>query len=718
MDLKGLKDKLYKKYDYLLTTDEYEEITSKIIEGIKKRNIKKDIDLVFLKELNLWVNTYISKLTNDKEKLVKVISNYIDKTMSSKRTYLNALKEMEKLTSFLYSIEITLDIDLLTHLVKENDTLKRLLKKIIKEGKLEEQFTDELLLSFIEAYCILYHIEVGENKSNKALLTLEEEKELFMKYKNGDISVRNILIEKNLRLIYSMANGYVGRGLDFDDLVQEGCLGLITAVEKFDPTLGSKFSTYAVYWIRQAITRALSEKSQMIRVPTHVYEKNGKIYNMYMELTKILGRDPTIEELAEKLELPASQIESYLTMREHITVTSLNQFIDEEGQTQLYDFIPDQSSDFTKNIEKDDLREEIITILDSCGLTEIQKMVVLLKYGFIDNQPLSLVEVSKRLGITRERARQIEISAFRRLVNSSAIKSIAEEAGISHQTLNDIQRIRDFYNNHRSKSFRMYKNAEKKGEEDMAKKAATIYEICKEYSSEEVDMVLTELNEEDKKLLVLRYGTDFHHPEPSPEWNEHYRGMFYGNLVPKIRRLLKKSKNRTKKETLNVRVNEDNFMTNLLQIVSLKDMLECLTIKDIMIIYLKTNYFNVDIEKFLQIKQEEVIESFKRIYIVLDYKMNEYLHIQDKEVASSNFQSNISLLSSLSMDEFVMLSLYLGYVDHQRYTLEEISEELHIEIKVVATTIKNGLLKYVKEIKTPIDKEVNDLELQLKRIMK
>ena len=255
------------------------------------------------------------------------------------------------------------------------------------------------------------------------LLTPDEEVDLARRMSDGDQEAKNRMTESNLRLVVSIAKRYVGRGMQFLDLIQEGNLGLIKAVDKFDYTKGYKFSTYATWWIRQAITRAIADQARTIRIPVHMVETINKVIRVSRQLLQELGHDPTAEEIAEEMNLPVDKVRDILKIAQE--PVSLETPIGEEEDSHLGDFIPDEeASEPAEAASFALLREQLDEVLDT--LTPREKKVLELRFGMTDGRTRTLEEVGKEFNVTRERIRQIEAKALRKLRHPSRSKKLKD----------------------------------------------------------------------------------------------------------------------------------------------------------------------------------------------------------------------------------------------------------------------------------------------------
>ena len=254
----------------------------------------------------------------------------------------------------------------------------------------------------------LYLREIGK----VPLLTADQEVYLAKRIERGDMAAKTQMTEANLRLVVSIAKGYLGRGLSFLDLIQEGSLGLIRAVEKFDYRKGYKFSTYATWWIRQAVTRAIADKARTIRIPVHMVEKLNRVTHVERQLVQRLGREPEPTEIAAELKISVREVRDILRVAQ--MPVSLEKPVGDEDESELGDFVADDSVEEPFDAATENLqREDIQRALDA--LPERERQVIELRYGLRGHEPLTLEEVGRAFGVTRERIRQIENNTLRKL---------------------------------------------------------------------------------------------------------------------------------------------------------------------------------------------------------------------------------------------------------------------------------------------------------------
>jgi len=320
-------------------------------------------------------------------------------------------------------IDLEKDLDIVSDDEDEDidlDELRSFEEELSKEDKLEairEKGKNKVVIT--DDPVRMYLKEIGRIP----LLTYEEEVELAKRIEAGDQQAKDQLAEANLRLVVSIAKRYVGRGMQFLDLIQEGNMGLIKAVDKFEHKKGFKFSTYATWWIRQAITRAIADQARTIRIPVHMVETINKLVRAQRQLVQELGRDPLPEEVAELMNMDVEKVREVQKIAQE--PVSLETPIGEEEDSHLGDFIPDEEilspSDAATNTM---LREQLISVLDT--LTDRERKVLALRFGLDDGRTRTLEEVGQAFDVTRERIRQIEAKALRKLKHPSRSKKLRD----------------------------------------------------------------------------------------------------------------------------------------------------------------------------------------------------------------------------------------------------------------------------------------------------
>ncbi len=361
-----------------------------------------------------------AKNEKDQKTILKEINKLIDKGKKEGFiTYKEVTNSLEKIQLTTEEIEDIYEKfeDLEIEIIGDKDEAL-----LFENDKEEKEVKEDLSVPKginVDDPVRMYLKEIGKID----LLTGEEEVELAKRMGAGDEEAKKHLAEANLRLVVSIAKRYVGRGMLFLDLIQEGNLGLMKAVEKFDYEKGFKFSTYATWWIRQAITRAIADQARTIRVPVHMVETINKLVRVQRQLVQELGRDPTPEEIGEELDMEVERVREIMKIAQE--PVSLETPIGEEEDSHLGDFIPDEevlapadAATFTM------LREQLIDVLGS--LTDREQKVLRLRFGLDDGRARTLEEVGKEFNVTRERIRQIEAKALRKLRHPSRSKKLKD----------------------------------------------------------------------------------------------------------------------------------------------------------------------------------------------------------------------------------------------------------------------------------------------------
>ena len=384
----------------------------------------KELELLQKMDLTAENRQKLEALITEAKKTGKVSSKHLVETLDD----VDATQDQtERFYDILEQAGIEIDVsdvlDLIGTADMDNPTLSEM-QAIEDEGLPADLDEPEALPEDVENAKLddpvrMYLKEIGRIK----LLTPEEEQEIAKKMAEGDEDARKRMSEANLRLVVSIAKRYVGRGMQLLDLIQEGNLGLMKAVEKFDYTKGYKFSTYATWWIRQSITRAIADQARTIRIPVHMVETINRVLRTSHSMVQKLGREPTTKEIADELHIEESKVEEVLKIAQE--PVSLETPIGEEEDSHLGDFIQDdEASQPSEEASYTLLREPLEEVLST--LTPREEQVLRMRFGLTDGKPHTLEEVGKEFDVTRERIRQIESKALRKLRHPSRSKKLRD----------------------------------------------------------------------------------------------------------------------------------------------------------------------------------------------------------------------------------------------------------------------------------------------------
>lgn len=384
----------------------------------------KELELLQKMDLTAENRQKLEALITEAKKTGKVSSKHLVETLDD----VDATQDQtERFYDILEQAGIEIDVsdvlDLIGTADMDNPTLSEM-QAIEDEGLPADLDEPEALPEDVENAKLddpvrMYLKEIGRIK----LLTPEEEQEIAKKMAEGDEDARKRMSEANLRLVVSIAKRYVGRGMQLLDLIQEGNLGLMKAVEKFDYTKGYKFSTYATWWIRQSITRAIADQARTIRIPVHMVETINRVLRTSHSMVQKLGREPTTKEIADELHIEESKVEEVLKIAQE--PVSLETPIGEEEDSHLGDFIPDDDAPVPAEAASQTLlKEQLADVLKT--LTPREEKVLRLRFGLEDGRPRTLEEVGKEFNVTRERIRQIEAKALRKLRHPSRSKKLRD----------------------------------------------------------------------------------------------------------------------------------------------------------------------------------------------------------------------------------------------------------------------------------------------------
>ena len=594
--LKPEIDKILINYDFL-------KIGEAELSELLKHDIKKFTDIytgdisysVFINKI--IINKLDEFVINELETgNISIVNNFINRLLNgSKIKDNNSEKILKNISKFFVTYSFFPDIDFFVELIKSNPNLEQVIKSIFDDMSKEiENINDYTITNLIQAYSVINNIDINEsdNKNDEnlleesvasnfytedsvkqyiceiiryPLLTKEEEQELGDRILSGDFAARQKLINANLRLVVSIAKKYVGRGLQFLDLIQEGNIGLMEAVDKFDVSKGFKFSTYATWWIMQRIGRSIADKSKDVRIPVHLHEKINKMKKTYSYLQKKLGYDPSIEQVAEKMNISINEAKELWSYQ--IQMISINQTVDDDNETELSNFIPNGEM-LEDVVEKNILHAEIMNLISKCGLSEREKQIIIDRFGLEDGEVKTLEMIGSKYNLTRERIRQLETNAIKKLRRSRYIKAFSSYLDDPEAAIDSIDDFRFIYSDSDNKNRAFYKQSTKEKELQRIELGLqklpfkTIYELLEPATEEEVNKVLLQLTEEEKEIIKLAYGENLKKPIRSEKWNEELSVKFYKSVIPKMRIFIRYIDHQGSIEKKNISTKEEKKVTS------------------------------------------------------------------------------------------------------------------------------------------------------------
>ena len=726
----------------ILTRNEFDKI---VLDEIKKSKKIYDGKSEYTKYIEGKINYSVGKIIRlyfdkyDKQK--NIINNYINKYFNFTNNYLDSIDSFKNLTSFLELYDLEINPSCIYEIINNNKIFSKNIELIVNKymneiylGNLDKIFDSYIMIFIIDSYCELKKITIKENDDWSSgeyvtdsvraylievgkipLLTLNEEIELGKRILNGDKNAEIILAERNLKLVVNIAKKYLGRGLEFLDLIQEGNIGLSVAASKFDVTKGYKFSTYATWWIRQHIMRAIEEKGKMIRIPTYVHERLNKYNNVVALLRSKLNREPTLDEISLHMGISKEEISNMLLS--HEDVVSMNLLIGEKEETELGDFIADYEDAPDYLVSCDMMRDDVWKLLNNSGLSFQEKEVLIFRFNLDGKGIRTLQSIARKYKVSRERVRQIELRALRKLRGNGNIVDFAKYmdepdkalmivdernqkdrkinvkkitiyeylSGYSRENINNVlkqlssEELRLINLKYGKGGFLSNKNEyiikneimpkiknllENEGEDKKVKKVKTIYEYLSDYSKEEINSVLDKLSEEDKALIRERYGNDLENPVTNP-LNKERSVEFYNNLMPKIGRMLKK-KTVKKNEMIEDKVNDSETRS-----------------------FLKDSF-----------KDDEIDSEFDKLFNVL------------------RLPRFSDVLNNFNAKETIVILLKLGYVDGRYYSNDVISKFLDISNDEIIEVTKKALSLYKVSLIQLVDDVVISASEDAKKLKK
>lgn len=635
---------------------------------------------------------YIVDTLEEENQAIKVVSNFIKKNIKPQNKYQDNIISFEKIVNFFHDFNCFPPPNLLIELIDKNDTLNKILQDVVENNleilqkyDIDSKFSDDISKNFIELYCLKNNIEIKKDDDiqeedytefitditntvytddsvkmylqeiHKPILTKEQEKSLALRIRNGDEKAKELFIERNLRLVIKVARKYTGHGISFLDLIQEGNLGLIKAVDKFDVTKGYKFPTYATCWIRQSIQRSLGDKSRNIRLPVHLYEKVKKYELLKKELSLKFNREPTFEELSKKMRVSIDTIYKYERL-EHDTI-SLNMIVGDED-SELEDFISLSTESIDNQFIEENLKDVIENLLKNSNLTTKEIDILKLRFGIGTNDPKTLEETGKIYGVSRERIRQIQEKALKKIRRSYNVKELAIYMDNPKEAKKNIDRYRLKYQQHSLQKIKLKDRKESELKMEMQEKTKrkskdNLYEYFSDYSKPEVSKVISRLDEDELELLHKRYGDNLLEPVKN-DIDADEKKVIISNIIPRIQRMLEGKKVRRRKN------NQKPQST---------------------IVEEKT-------EETVQPQNSLNKEDYKQILGI--FHNPEFLEMTKKK----------------PLDECLIMSLKLGYFQEKCFSTDAIADFLDVDKEYVINITKQGLNSYKEKLNQMIDEAI------------
>ena len=635
---------------------------------------------------------YIVDTLEEENQAIKVASNFIKKNIKPQNKYQDNIISFEKIVNFFHDFNCFPPPNLLIELIDKNDTLNKILQDVVENNleilqkcDIDSKFSNDISKNFIELYCLKNNIEIKKDDDiqeedytefitditntvytddsvkmylqeiHKPILTKEQEKSLALRIRNGDEKAKELFIERNLRLVIKVARKYTGHGISFLDLIQEGNLGLIKAVDKFDVTKGYKFSTYATCWIRQSIQRSLGDKSRNIRLPVHLYEKVKKYELLKKKLSLKFNREPTFEELSKKMRVSIDTIYKYERLK-HDTI-SLNMIVGDED-SELEDFISLSTESIDNQFIEENLKDVIENLLKNSNLTTKEIDILKLRFGLGTNDPKTLEETGKIYGVSRERIRQIQEKALKKIRRSYNVKELAIYMDNPKEAQKNIDRYRLKYQQHSLQKIKLKDRKESELKMEMQEKTKrkskdNLYEYFSDYSKPEVSKVISRLDEDELELLHKRYGDNLLEPVKN-DIDADEKKVIISNIIPRIQRMLEGKKVRRRKN------NQKPQST---------------------IVEEKTEE-TVQPQNFLN------KEDYKQILGI--FHNPEFLEMTKKK----------------PLDECLIMSLKLGYFQEKCFSTDAIADFLDVDKEYVINITKQGLTSYKEKLNQMIDEAI------------
>lgn len=641
---------------------------------------------------------YIADMLEEEKKFPKIVNNFIKKNIKPQNKYQDNIISFEKIVNFFHDFDCFPPPNLLIELIDKNDTLNKILQDVVENNleilqkyDIDSKFSDDISKNFIELYCLKNNIEIKKEEDiqeedytefitditntvytddsvkmylqeiHKPILTKEQEKSLALRIRNGDEKAKELFIERNLRLVIKVARKYTGHGISFLDLIQEGNLGLIKAVDKFDVTKGYKFSTYATCWIRQSIQRSLGNKSRNIRLPVHLYEKVKKYELLKKELSLKFNREPTFEELSKKMRVSIDTIYKYERL-EHDTI-SLNMIVGDKD-SELEDFISLSTESIDNQFIEENLKDVIENLLKNSHLTTKEIDVLKLRFGIGTNDPKPLEEIGKVYGVSRQRIQQIQEKALKKIRRSCNVKELAIYMDNPKEAKKNIDRYRLKYQQQSLQKIKLKDRKESELKMEMQEKTKrkskdNLYEYFSDYSKPEISKVISRLDEDELELLHKRYGDNLLEPVKN-DIDADEKKVIVSSIIPRIQRMLEGKKVRRRKK-------------------------------------------NQKAQPVIVEEKPEETETTKE-----PVKTQSPLNKEDYKQILGIFHNPefLEMTKKKPLDECLIMSLKLGYFQEKCFSTDAIADFLDVDKEYVINVTKQGLTSYKEKLNQMIDEAI------------
>ena len=648
--------------------------------------------------------TCVKEIIKDSKNASKLMNNYIEIVFKEKEDYKSANQYLKKLTKMIGTYDYMPSYEVTSELIKNNEKLNNAVKtefehnrNAIVDGKLDEIYSSSFMISLMEIYAEINNIKIKEpsiDLSNDVirtdligaylkdilqipLLSVEEERELATKLKYGDKDSAeykenmNKFINSNLRLVLSVAKKYVGRGLSLPDLVQEGNIGLMRAASDFDVDKGNKFSTYATWWIRQAVTRAIADKGRTIRLPVHMVEQLN-IYNRNVaELKAKIHKDPSVEDIEKHLGYTKDAITRFEELKHD--ASSLNEICGEDEDSEVGDFLAVSPDNVEEDVCQKTIAPEVNKLLNS-SLDSKSSYILKRRFGLDGEKPATLEEIGKEFGVTRERIRQIEARTLSKIRKNKQLAEVFASLTDNPERVQTKLVVRPKPPVLTGLGRYSY-NVEEAVKENEAEH--TIYDYLNNYTKREINDVINRLSFDDRKALRARYGKDFDAPKTGTLESNQFT-KFYGYLIPKMKRMLEANR---KEVSMRLKPFNDTKDPSLraLDLERRKREL-CKYLED---------------DKKEEKEEDKLLINFEKI---LDDKKNEEKLVTFEDIGKLSLLLKDPMYSDLTSKfngtETVILGLRLGCIDNRVFSNESISKFLGVTQEEVRDIEKKALTLY------------------------